>query len=167
MPVAVILECSTVKSKDHAPSAMSFKLLAVGESPFSWERADSFTGLAMPSAVFSSRARDSGGLFFNFPEFVGNATAITISNVYYPAADRDVSADSNNWGVQMGIDAFGNTLREFWPDFHRFFAKKKSSLHRRRDWWLSAVLCRLRVMRTYRVRFELAAALANTVKKWF
>jgi hypothetical protein len=27
----------------------------------------------------------------------------------------------------MGIDAFGNKLKEFWPDFHRFFSKKESS----------------------------------------
>jgi hypothetical protein len=40
--------------------------------------------------------RDSGGHFFNFPEFVGNVTAITISNAYYPAADRDVSAGLTN-----------------------------------------------------------------------
>jgi hypothetical protein len=33
----------------------------------------------------------------------------------------------NNWGVQMGIDAFGNELKEFWPDIHRYFSRKKSS----------------------------------------
>lgn len=77
------------------------------------------------SRIFVTR-RDSGGSLFNFPEFVGNATAITISNVYYPAADRGFSAGLNNWGVQMGIDAFGNELKEFWPDIHKHFLKKKT-----------------------------------------
>jgi hypothetical protein len=76
------------------------------------------------SRIFVTR-RDSGGSLFNFPEFVGNATAITISNLYYPAADRGFSQGLNNWGVQMGIDAFGNELKEFWPDIHRLFTKKR------------------------------------------
>ena len=33
--------------------------------------------------------KDSGGHMFNIPEFAGNAAAIGISNLYYPAADRD------------------------------------------------------------------------------
>jgi len=68
---------------------------------------------------------DSGHLLFNFPEFLGNATSITISNAYYPEADRGFSASAHNWGVQMGIDAFGNVLKEFWPDIHRHLVKKK------------------------------------------
>lgn len=32
-----------------------------------------------------------------------------------------------NWRVQMGIDAFGNELKEFWPDIHRRLSKKKHS----------------------------------------
>jgi hypothetical protein len=51
--------------------------------------------------------RDSGGRTFNLPEFAGNATAIAISNVYYPAADRGFSASFANWGVQMGITPSG------------------------------------------------------------
>ncbi len=27
----------------------------------------------------------------------------------------------------MGIDAFGNELKEFWPDIHRYLRKKKNS----------------------------------------
>jgi hypothetical protein len=77
------------------------------------------------SRIFVTR-RDSGGSLFNFPEFAGNATAITISNLYYPAADRGFSAGLNNWGVQMGLDAFRNELKEFWPDIHKHFVKKKN-----------------------------------------
>jgi hypothetical protein len=76
------------------------------------------------SRIFVTR-RDSGGRLFNFPEFAGNATAIAISNLYYPPADRGFSASANNWGVQMGIDALGNELKEFWPDIHRRIEKMR------------------------------------------
>ncbi len=69
--------------------------------------------------------RDSGGRLFNIPEFAGNATAIGISNLYYPAADRGFSASAHNWGVQMGIDSLGNELKEFWPDIHRRISRHK------------------------------------------
>ncbi len=78
------------------------------------------------SRIFITR-RDSGGQLFNFPEFLGNASAIAISNVYYPAADRSFTSGLNNWGVQMGIDAFGNELKEFWPDIRRHFKNRKNS----------------------------------------
>ena len=71
--------------------------------------------------------KDSGGQVFNFSEFLGNATAIGISNAYYPASDRSLSSNLHDWGVQMGIDAFGNELKEFWPDIHHHFSKKKGS----------------------------------------
>jgi len=76
------------------------------------------------SRIFVTR-KDSGGRLFNFPEFAGNATAIAISNLYYPPADRGFSASANNWGVQMGIDALGNELKEFWPDIHRRIEKMR------------------------------------------
>ena len=73
--------------------------------------------------------KDSGGSMFNIPEFAGNATAIAISNVYYPASDRSVSSSLTNWTVQMGIDAFGNELKEFWPDVHNYLLNR----HARRE----------------------------------
>ncbi len=76
--------------------------------------------------IFIAR-KDSGGHMFNVPEFLGNATAVGISNAYYPAANRSFSSNFTNWGLQMGIDAFGNVLKEFWPDIHNRFSKKKSS----------------------------------------
>jgi hypothetical protein len=75
------------------------------------------------SRVFIAR-KDSGGRMFNIPEFAGNATAIAISNVYYPADDRNASANFNNWGTQMGLDAFGNELKEFWPDVHSYLQRR-------------------------------------------
>ena len=68
--------------------------------------------------IFIART-DSGRHLFNVPEFAGNATAIAISNFYYPAADRSFSSSLSDWGTQMGLDAFGNELKEFWPDIRR------------------------------------------------
>jgi hypothetical protein len=68
--------------------------------------------------------RDSGSHMFNIPEFAGNAVAIGISNVYYPSADRNLSGNLNDWGTQMGLDAFGNELKEFWPDIHAYLQKR-------------------------------------------
>ena len=62
---------------------------------------------------------DSGKEIFNIPEFAGNATAIAISNVYYPASHHSFANNVTSWGTQMSIDAFGNELKEFWPDIHR------------------------------------------------
>lgn len=77
--------------------------------------------------IFIAR-KDSGEHMFNIPEFAGNATAIGISNAYYPAANRSWSSNFSNWGLQMCIDAAGNELKEFWPDIHNRFLKKKKSL---------------------------------------
>lgn len=76
------------------------------------------------SRIFIAR-KDSGGHLFNFSEPLGNGVAIGISNFYYPAADRSVSSNLDNWGVQMAIDAFGNELKEFWPDIHHRLTRKR------------------------------------------
>ncbi|MFZ1009408.1 MAG: hypothetical protein WAN65_21380 [Candidatus Sulfotelmatobacter sp.] len=73
--------------------------------------------------IFIAR-RDSGSHMFNVPEFAGNATAIAISNAYYPASDRSFSSSLSDWGTQMGLDAFGNELKEFWPDIHRYLQRR-------------------------------------------
>jgi hypothetical protein len=77
------------------------------------------------SRIFVTR-KDSGGNMFNVPEFAGNATAIGISNAYYPASNRSVSSNLSNWGTQMSIDAFGNELKEFWPDIHHYLLRHKN-----------------------------------------
>jgi hypothetical protein len=73
--------------------------------------------------IFIART-DSGSRVFNVPEFAGNATAIAISNWYYPASDRSFSASLSGWGTQMGLDAFGNELKEFWPDVHHYLQRR-------------------------------------------
>jgi hypothetical protein len=77
------------------------------------------------SRIFVTR-KDSGGNTFNVSELAGNATAIGISNAYYPAANRSLSSNLSNWGTQVSIDAFGNELKEFWPDIHRYLLKRKN-----------------------------------------
>jgi len=73
--------------------------------------------------IFIAR-KDSGGHMFNVPEFAGNATAIGISNFYYPESDRSFSSNLSDWGTQMGLDAFGNELKEFWPDIHHYLQRR-------------------------------------------
>ena len=69
--------------------------------------------------------KDSGTHTFNVPELAGNATAIAISTLYYPASDRSFSSSLSGWGTQMGLDALGNELKEFWPDIHRYLKTKQ------------------------------------------
>jgi hypothetical protein len=64
---------------------------------------------------------DSGGTRFNFSEVVGNATGVAISNAYY-TDDRDAADNVGKLGMQIGIDAVSQVLKEFWPDIkHKLF----------------------------------------------
>jgi hypothetical protein len=64
---------------------------------------------------------DSGGTRFNFSEVLGNATAVAISNSYYPD-NRDAADNVEKLGIQIGIDAVSQVLKEFWPDIkHKLF----------------------------------------------
>jgi hypothetical protein len=64
---------------------------------------------------------DSGGTQFNYSEIGGNATAVAISNAYYPDS-RNVSSAVQKFGTQIGIDMASNVLKEFWPDIHKKFS---------------------------------------------
>jgi hypothetical protein len=71
--------------------------------------------------VFVTRT-DSGGTRFNFSEVVGNSTAAAISNAYEPDG-RNVDDNLEKLGMQIGIDAFSQVLKEFWPDIkHKLFS---------------------------------------------
>jgi len=70
--------------------------------------------------VFVTRT-DSGGTRFNFSEVVGNSVGAAISNAYEPDG-RSVDDNLKKVGMQIGIDAFSQVLKEFWPDIkHRLF----------------------------------------------
>jgi hypothetical protein len=62
---------------------------------------------------------DSGKNGFNLSELGGNAAAVAISNAYYPAENRTASNNAYKYGQQIGLDAFFNVLKEFWPDIRR------------------------------------------------
>jgi hypothetical protein len=63
---------------------------------------------------------DAGNLRFNYSEVLGNATAVAISNSYYPDG-HTVGANVLKLGEQIGIDAASQVLKEFWPDVKRKF----------------------------------------------
>jgi hypothetical protein len=67
--------------------------------------------------------RDSGGTQFNYSEWLGNSTAVAISNAYYKD-QRDAASAVSKLAMQIGVDAVGNVLKEFWPDLQRKFSKK-------------------------------------------
>ncbi len=69
---------------------------------------------------------DSGSTQFNFSEICGNATAVAISNAYYPD-NRNASDAVSRFGTQLGVDMASNILKEFWPDITRRFSRKQSS----------------------------------------
>ncbi len=69
---------------------------------------------------------DKGGSTFNFSEWLGNGTAVAVSNLYYPGDTRNVSDNIQKLGIAVGTDAFSQVLKEFWPDIKRKLTKKKS-----------------------------------------
>jgi hypothetical protein len=61
---------------------------------------------------------------FNYSNILGNLAAGSVSNIYYPAADRGVILTLQRTGVVTGEGALGSVFVEFWPDissrlFHR------------------------------------------------
>ena len=69
---------------------------------------------------------DKGAWRFNSPEWVGNAAAVAISNVYYPEDTRNAADNSAKLMIAVGTDAFSNVLKEFWPDWKRKLVKTKT-----------------------------------------
>ncbi len=70
---------------------------------------------------------DKGKSDFNYSEWLGNGSAVAISNLYYPGDTRNVTDNVQKLGVAVATDAFSQVLKEFWPDIkHKFFNKKKS-----------------------------------------
>ncbi len=61
---------------------------------------------------------DAGGSRFNFSEWGGNAASAALSNAWYPDS-RTAAENAQKLGIQVGIDAFSNVLKEFWPDIKR------------------------------------------------
>ena len=73
--------------------------------------------------IFWTHKDSSGGTQFNYSEWLGNSTAVAISNAYYPD-NRTASDAVGKLAVQIGVDTASNILKEFWPDFERRFSRK-------------------------------------------
>jgi hypothetical protein len=66
---------------------------------------------------------DSGKKRFNYSEWLGNASAVAISNTYYPDG-RNVEDNVIKLLTQVGTDAASQVLKEFWPDLKKKFKHK-------------------------------------------
>jgi hypothetical protein len=62
--------------------------------------------------------KDSGGSRFNYSEWLGNSSAVAISNAYYPDS-RTALDNGTKLLMQVGTDAVSQVLKEFWPDIRR------------------------------------------------
>jgi len=62
--------------------------------------------------------KDSGGSRFNYSEWLGNASAVAISNAYYPD-NRTALDNTTKLLMQVGTDALSQVAKEFWPDIKR------------------------------------------------
>ena len=73
--------------------------------------------------------RTNGGKdTFNISEVVGAGAAAGVSNLYYPSPERTVSNTVDKWSVNVGVDAAGFVVREFWPDINHFLFHGKEPM---------------------------------------
>jgi len=80
------------------------------------------TGYALSRVIITEK--DGGGKQFDYSEWLGNATAVAISQTYHP--DNRTAVDATEFLLeQVGTDAISQVLKEFWPDIKRKFFKKK------------------------------------------
>jgi hypothetical protein len=69
---------------------------------------------------------DAGKNVFNAGEVLGSGMSAGLSNLYYPSGERTVGNTLDQWGLDIGIDAFTFAFREFWPDInHKLFHGSK------------------------------------------
>jgi hypothetical protein len=91
----------------------------LGKGSF-WHRA----GYAL-SRIIVTRS-DSGRAEFNTSQIFGGAVAAGISTYsYHPRDERTLRNAANVWGTQIGLDSFTQGVKEFWPDIHRRFSRKR------------------------------------------
>jgi hypothetical protein len=71
---------------------------------------------------------------FNYSNILGNLAAGSVSNLYYPAADRGVVLTLQRTGVVTAEGALGSVFVEFWPDISsRLFPRHQKPGMRRND----------------------------------
>lgn len=72
---------------------------------------------------------DRGRNEFNYSEFVGNAAAAGISDLYYPHSEATFGETGEKFAVQVVSDAAFNIILEFWPDMRRVVARHTPFFH--------------------------------------
>ncbi len=63
--------------------------------------------------------KDAGGRSFNWSNAFGAVSAGSISNAYYPSADRGFGLTMGRAGVSLLYGSLGGLGSEFWPDIYR------------------------------------------------
>lgn len=71
---------------------------------------------------------DAGKDTFNISEVVGAGAAAGLSDLYYPRPERTLSNTGDKWAVNVGVDAAGFLVREFWPDINHFLFHGKQPM---------------------------------------
>jgi hypothetical protein len=65
--------------------------------------------------------RDNGNRMFNFSEWLGTVSAISIGNIYHPGNKRGFAPTAEGLGFSLLNDMGYDLLREFWPEIsHKF-----------------------------------------------
>lgn len=65
--------------------------------------------------------RDNGNRMFNFSEWLGTASVVTLSNVYHPDNQPGFAPAARQVGYSIVEDIGFDVLREFWPETARKF----------------------------------------------
>jgi hypothetical protein len=63
--------------------------------------------------------RDNGRPMFNFSEWLGEVSAISLSNIYHPGAQRGFAPAARGLAYDVALDIGYDELREFWPEIAR------------------------------------------------
>lgn len=74
---------------------------------------------AMEHAVVAHR--DNGKRMFNFSEWLGTTSAVSLSNMYHPGNKRGFGPSARGVGFGVLNDMGFDVLREFWPEISRKF----------------------------------------------
>jgi hypothetical protein len=65
--------------------------------------------------------RDNGNRMFNFSEWLGTASAVSLSNMYHPGNQRGFLPSARGVSYSVLSDMGFDVLREFWPEIsHKF-----------------------------------------------
>ena len=69
--------------------------------------------------------KDSGGRVFDWSGVLGLIAASSLSNIYYPAADRGVEPTFKRVAMGIPFSVIDHLIDEFGPDLERKFLRKK------------------------------------------